>query len=56
MTEAELAELDIILSRGHISGGRFIPQPGDAARYHELVEAKANEFLERAKHARPRPE
>jgi hypothetical protein len=38
MSPEEQQELEAILSRGHWSGTRFIPQPKDAARYHELFD------------------
>ena len=41
MTSSDEKELQEILDRGHWAGRRFIPQPEDAARYHELIEERA---------------
>lgn len=54
LTDAEELELQMIVARGfwapyqHREGSeakRFIPQPNDAARYHELTEKRVAQML-----------
>jgi hypothetical protein len=53
LTDAEERELQSIVARGFwaprtsSASGRFIPQPNDAARYHELTEKWVKKQMEK---------